>query len=254
MFETAVGPIGKADSGEQGFSIPASELSQRRRRFEASFNSPIVAALRSHFAKRGLTTTSLKNAGFDVWLPTRFRRIPAAQGVNLVGSANLFEINPDLPKFIADGNFGDRNSGRVELGWLLLARSGQIYGINGQLQIAHAAYKGKVVSDHVIRIAPTENATMRAGYVYTALSHPSLGRPLVKALAYGSSIPEIEVADVEELAVVRLDDNMENTIADLTEQAAALLAEADILENHLAAEAEVLLDRFIAGERLDELR
>lgn len=252
LFEEAIGPVVQGATGEKGFTVRSRALSSGRRRMEATFNNPAVVALWAHFAQRGFTTTSLSSAGFNIWLPTRFRRIPATQGVTLVGSANLFEINPDLPKVIADGDFGDRNRGRVEPGWLLLARSGQIYGINGQLQIAHAAYKDKIISDHVIRIAPRENATLRTGYVYTALSHPILGRPLVKALAYGSSIPEIEVADVENLAVVRIGDQLENTIADLAEQAAALLASADILENHLAAEAEALLDRFIAGERLDK--
>lgn len=253
LFEEAIGPVMPGDSGEQGFSISSAGFSTGRRRMEAVFHNPAVAALGAHFARRGLATTSFSSAGFAVWLPTRFRRIPAAQGVNLVGSANLFEINPDLPKFIADGNFGDRNRGRVEVGWLLLARSGQVYGINGQLQIAHAAYAGKIISDHVIRIAPTATTKLRTGYVYTAMSHPTLGKPLLKALAYGSSIPEIEVADVENLGIVRLGEQLENTIADFTEQAAALLAEADTLENQLAAEAGALLDRFMAGERLDGL-
>ena len=34
-----------------------------------------------------------------------------------------------------------------------------------------------------------------------ALSHPVFGRPLVKSIAYGSSIPEIEVADIEAFEV-----------------------------------------------------
>src|SRR5260370_20099424 len=34
--------------------------------------------------------------GYDVWFPTRFRRVPAENGVLLVDCADLTEVNPDL--------------------------------------------------------------------------------------------------------------------------------------------------------------
>jgi len=43
-----------------------------------------------------------------------------------------------------------------------------------------------------------------AGYIVTALTHPLLGRPLVKALAFGSSVPEIDGDDLAEVQIVRL--------------------------------------------------
>lgn len=73
----------------------------------------------------------------------------------------------------------------------------------------------------------------------------------MKSLPYGSSIPEIEVADVEQLEVVRLNAANENAIADMAEEASALRARADILENEIAADAEATLDRFIAGDTRD---
>ena len=111
-------------------------------------------------------------------------------------SSVLFEINPDIKKFIVDVNFGDPNNARVEAGWLLLARLGQVYGVNGSTMIAGHVHENKIISDHVIRIAP-DSPTCRVGYLHVAMSHPALGRPRVKALPYGSSIPEIEVADVQ---------------------------------------------------------
>ncbi len=250
-FEKAIGTPDTRDIGEEGFSIRASSMFDGRRRLEGFFHNPAVRAIRAHFAVRKLKTTALIEGGFDVWLPTRFKRVPAPEGVEFVDSSDLFEINPDITKRIADGNFGDRNRGRVKSGWLLLARSGQIYGINGSLTLANAAHEGKVISDHVIRIAPNADQCIRTGYVYVALSHPTLGRPLVKALAYGSSIPEIEVADMEKLGVVRISSADEGAIADLAEQGAALLAKADLLENDIATDAETIIDRFIAGNMED---
>ena len=248
LFEAEVGPPGAQDFGEQGYVFNSASMGRGRRRLEAVFHNPAVRALQAHFRGRGFSVDSLGDIGFDIWLPTRFRRLPAEEGVTLVGSADLFEINPDLPKRIADIDFGDRNKGRVQRGWLLLARSGQTYGINGTLAIANAFHEGKVISDHVIRIAPRKECTARPGYIYTALSNPTLGRPLVKALAYGSSIPEIDVTDVERLQVVRLDERVEHDIADMTEEAARLFASADIMESQMGAEVDDLVSRLIAGD------
>ena len=61
-------------------------------------------------------------------------------------------------------------------------------------------------------------------------AHPVLGRPLVKALAYGSSIPHIEASDVSSFEFVRLPKAEESAIADLSEKAADRRAKADVLE------------------------
>lgn len=247
LFGRAVGKPNALDFGEAGFSVKASNFMSGRRRFEGVFNNPAVERLNAHFRMKQLRVTSLVQAGYDVWLPTRFRRIPAEEGVELMGSADLFEINPDLDKKIADIDFGDRNSGRVSRGWLLLARSGQTYGLNGTLAIANAFHEGKVISDHVIRIAPTKQCDARPGYVYTALSHPVLGRPRVKSLAYGSSIPEIDPGDIAAMQFPRLGKCIESEIADKAEEGAKLFAEADILENEMSARVDGLLEHLLAG-------
>ena len=247
LFEDAVGLPKSRLSSEIGFSIPVNLLTSGRRRFDGVFHSPQVRAIRAHFASKGFISKTIKDMGFDAWLPSRFRRIPAEDGVTLVGSADLFEINPALPKRIADIDFGDQTNGRVKSGWLLLARSGQTYGLNGTLAIANEFHEEKVISDDAMRIAPNADCEARVGFIYTALSHPLLGRPLVKALAYGSSIPHIDVLDVERLPVVRLGENIDNEIADLAEKGANLFAAADILENEMSAKAEHLLEDLLAG-------
>lgn len=248
-FEQALGSFKVQDWGESGFSVNATEaFAKGRRRFEGSFHNPGAAAIRAHLAKLGQGFTKIRDAGFDVWLPTRFRRIPAEDGVWFLDSSDLFECNPDLTKRIADNDFGDPHKGRVKSGWLLLARSGQTYGINGSLVLASEALENKVISDHVIRIAPQANPQMRVGYLLTALSHPRLGRPLVKSLAYGSSIPEIDPTDFSFLEVVRLAAKEEEAIADLAEESATLRAHADEKERALSTAAGELIDRFVAGD------
>jgi hypothetical protein len=248
-FEKALGPVSVKDWGENGFTVRASKaFMSGRRRIDATIHNPGVSAVRRHLAKRGQGFTTITDAGYNVWLPTRFRRIPADDGVLMVDSADLTEVNPDLTKKIADGDFGDPHRGRVESGWILMARSGQTYGIIGTAVMAEEDLEGKVISDHVMRIKPTAGVKIKPGYLVTALSHPLLGRPLVKALAYGSSIPEIEVADMQGFEIVRLKESEESDIAKLAEASAKARAAADVLERQMAADAGAIIDHFMAGK------
>lgn len=247
-FERAVGPVAIKDWGEHGFIVRASKtLTSRRWRMDATFHNPGVSAIRRHLAKHGEGFTAISAAGYDVWLPNRFRRVPAEDGVPLVESALLTEINPDITKTIADSDFGDPYRGRVKSGWILMARSGQTYGIIGSAALAENDLEEKVISDDVIRIKPKTDAAIRAGYLVTAISHPLFGRPVVKSLAYGSSIPHIDVSDVVAHEVVRLTGSEELAIAELAEASAKARAAADILEREIATDAAAIIDHFIVG-------
>ena len=245
-FEEALGPVRVRDWGEKGFAVEVAALSGGRRRLDATIHNPGVRALWRHLGKNGQGFTTIGDAGYEVWLPSRFRRIPAEDGVVLVDSADLTKVNPGLTKHIADGDFGDRYHARVDSGWVLMARSGQTYGIIGTAVLAGRELEDKVISDHVMRIKPGRDAEIEPGYLVTALSHPVLGRPLVKSLAYGSSIPEIEVSDIYGHQVVRLAGEIETTVARLAEGAAKARTEADMLEREVASEAAIIVERFIA--------
>lgn len=249
-FEKAVGAIKIMDVGEVGFSTSAATaLFTGRRRLDAAFHNPSVQTLREYFSRKSLKSISLEDAGLSIWLPNRFKRIPAVDGVELVESSSIFEVNPDFEKRIADINFGDGHNGRVRAGWLLMARSGQVYGINGNIAFATKAHEDKVVSDDLIRIAPGIDTSIDMGYLYVALSHPLLGRPLIKALPYGSSIPHIDVSDLQKFHVIRLASPLEESIGHLAKESAACGEKADLIERALGRDASALMDRFIAGEK-----
>ncbi|TGP52556.1 hypothetical protein EN873_14900 [bacterium M00.F.Ca.ET.230.01.1.1] len=246
LFEAVAGTFVAPDDGTKGFSVLASQtFDGPRRRLEAYHHNPTVRSLVGHLAQNAIGWASVADLGFRVWLPTRFRRIAAEDGVPFVDSADLFEVNPDITKRIADKDFGDAHNGRVRRGWMLLSRSGQIYGLNGSAIISGQAHEGKVISDHVIRIA-SDQPKCRVGYLLTAMTHPELGRPRVKSLAYGSSIPEIEVEDIKVLAIPRFGSGIEGQIADQAELAARLRDEADILETQLAEDADEIVTDFLS--------
>lgn len=246
LFEEGFGTFEATDLGETGFSSSASSMFGRRRRLDAWHHNPGVKALEAHLATRAKGWNRIVELGFEVWLPTRFRRIAARGGVDFLDSSDLFEINPDVTKRIAERDFGDPHNGRVVRGWILLARSGQIYALNGSAMVSGPRHEDKVISDHVIRIAPRE-PQCRLGYLLVAMSHPTLGRPRVKALPYGSSIPEIEVEDVQDFSIPRSDERVEADVADLVEEASRLRDRADELETRLAESADAELARFTDG-------
>lgn len=246
QFSAAFSEIEIKDFGEIGFTVSANlTFATHRRRLDAWHYNPSGKAIVEHLSRRALGFNSIVELGFEVWLPTRFRRIAADRGVPLLDSSALFEINPDITKRIADHDFGDSYNGRIHKGWILLSRSGQIYGLNGSAMIAGRGHEHKIVSDDVIRIAPTR-PMCRTGYLLMAMTHPTLGRPRVKTLPYGSSIPHIEVEDVQGYQVPRLDHLQESDIADRVEEAARLRDDADRLENQLADRAEVVLADFLS--------
>jgi hypothetical protein len=245
LFEKEFGPFEASDFGEQGFAAKSSELFGARRRLDAWHYNPSSKAINGHLSAKALSWASVEGLGFDVWLPTRFKRIAASEGLELMDSSDLFEVNPDITKSIAEQNFGDAYAGRVKAGWLLLSRSGQIYGLNGSAMVAGTCHEGKIISDHIIRIAP-RGAKCRIGYLLMTMTHPTLGRPRVKALPYGSSIPEIEVFDVQHFKVPRLNDLTENAIAERVEEAARLRDAADTLESEIASDADTVISEFLA--------
>ena len=251
-FESAVGLPTIKDRGESGYTVRASAtLFGGRRRLEGSLHNPEAAAIRGHLARHGKGFTAISSAGFDVWVPGRYKRVPAEDGVDYYDSADLLETCPDITKKFADCRFGDDHGGRVRSGWLLVPCSGQVYGIIGSVAIAGPSLDGQVVSNHVMRLAPRRDAVLRTGYLQVALTHPRLGRPLVKALPFGSSVPEIDPDEFVGLNIVRLSPKDEDRIADLAEEAGRLRAEADLSERGLASSAGELIDKFIAGDMSD---
>lgn len=245
MFEDALGQLTIRDWGEKGFTVRASDtFLSGRRRLEAATHNPGASTIREFLAEGGAGFATLAEAGYEVWVPGRYKRIPLAEGVVYRDSADLLEVNPDLPKRYADCGFGDRFRGRVKDGWILVACSGQVYGIIGSAILATEALHDQVVSNHVLRAAPKKDA-IPAGYVVTALSHPTFGRPLVKSLAFGSSVPELDKEDLASLKIVRLSDDQEIAIAEVAERAAHARATADLLEREIAAEAQAIIARFM---------
>ena len=221
---------------EEGYSIAASQMYNGRRRLEAAAYSPSSQMVCQIYERNAQSVVALSTVA-RVFLPGRFRRIYGATGTTYLDSVPIFRINPDLTKFLTPATKIDFNAYMVRRGWLLMARSGQIYGINGQAILASDWHEGKVITEHIMRIIPDRDK-IRSGYLQTVLSHPTLGQPLVVSRAYGTSVPELAPKDIEGLPIPRLKRRVEEKIASMAERASALRLKADNEENDTVASLE----------------
>ncbi|WP_194863243.1 hypothetical protein [Myxococcus sp. AB036A] len=244
LFADAIGEP-KPKASEHAFVVSASKAFGGRRRLEASYYSPTAEAV----FKRFKDWEPLSAVTERIWWMTRFKRIYGEGGGNegfpYMSADELFSIDPPTLKRVLIDSGDNYDDYFVKRGWILMACSGQVYGLNGAARLVTAHHERIFFSHDLIRIIANEKK-IRPGYLVTALTHPTYGRPLLIRAAYGTSIPHLDPGDVSGFPVARLGEKLEAQIADQAEKAAQALADADALDRELAADAGELIDDFLA--------
>jgi hypothetical protein len=244
ILDEAVGPVKPKADAELGFSVKASSMLGERRRLEAAYHHPMAAAILKRFQKLGFSTEPLENVTERIWWLTRFKRVFGDEGMPYVSADELFAVNPTITKAVMVEQAETPEDYFVKAGWLVMACSGQTYGLNGSVALLDKQHEKFFFSHDIVRIIPRKER-IRGGYLYAVLGHPRLGRPLVIRHAYGTSIPHLDPGDVATIPVLRLAEKLENSIADRMEKAVALRAEADAIESSIASRAEKVIDDFL---------
>lgn len=245
LFADAIGKV-KVAGVETGFRVSVNALNHGRRRFEASYHTPSALALIQRFAHLPNGSNKLSEVTDKIWWMKRFKRYYGEGGIRYLSADELFTTNPEESKKILVGPSDGHEHYYVKKGWILMACSGQVYGLNGASCIATEFHENVFFSHDLIRIIPKKSA-IRSGYLLTTLTHPQIGRPALIRAAYGTSIPHLDPGDVSETIVPRLSPAEENAIADLAEASAEMRAEADLLDREIANEAGAFIDRFLGG-------
>jgi hypothetical protein len=243
----AVGPV-KPKQNEEGFLVRSSAVFAGRRRLEASYHTPQAVALLQRFKR----FDRLRDVTERVWWLARFKRFYGDGGIPYLSADELFTVNPQDTKRILVDPMDGHEKYFVEPGWIVMACSGQVYGLNGAAALMTKYHAKTFFSHDLIRIV-ADASKIRAGYLLVTLTHRTHGRPLLIRAAYGTSIPHLDPGDVADFPVVRLDDKEEGAIADLAEASARARAEADIIERAIAADASDIIDRFIARPTLNDV-
>lgn len=249
IFSEAIGNVVGAEKQFTGFEVKASELFAKRRRLEGAYHTPAATGLLERFRKAKLHTQPLSAITDGVWWGARFKRVFGAEGAPYLSADELFSVNPPISKRVMLEQAENPESFFVKAGWLVMACSGQTYGLNGSVALMTKWHERAFLSHDLVRIIPKTDE-VRPGYLYTALGHPVLGRPLIIRNAYGTSIPHLDPTDIATTPIVRLSQGLENEIADKAERAVFLRAEADQLENETAERATTLIDAYLSGKQI----
>jgi type I restriction enzyme, S subunit len=243
IFDELLG-VFSAKQDEAGFSVHASLFTSGRRRLEASYHHPQAAAIVKRFKKLNLKTEPLEDVAERIWWLARFKRVFGDEGMPYMSSDELFSLNPTIIKRVLTEQADNAEDYLVKAGWIVMACSGQTYGLNGSVSLADKQYENYFFSHDIVRIIPKTDR-IRPGYLYAALGHPRFGRPLVIRHAYGTSIPHLDPGDIASIPIVRLEASVENEVANRMEKAVQLRGEADELENAIAEKAERFIDEFL---------
>lgn len=245
LYADAVGELpASAGSVDEPFTIDAQSVASRRRRLDAYHHNPVVTAIDAAFARRAKTVALLRDEVKRIILPTRFRRAFGHNGTPYRSAEELFDLNPPVSKRIYAALVSNAEDYLLRSGWIAMACSGQLYGLNGSVVLLNDRHEGVFGSHDLIRIVPDEHK-IRSGYLLAVLGHPTLGRPMVLRHGYGTSIPHLEAGDVGTIPIPRFDSATESPIAEAMESAAELRAEADSLEDDAVEMAESVIEEFL---------
>ena len=160
---------------------------------------------------------------------------------------DLFSISQIGTKRVYTDPIANHQDFFVKEGWILMACSGQVYGLNGSVVLATRHDERCFFSHDLIRIDPGDRVP--PGYLYSYLGHRDIGRVLLERVAYGSSVPHIDPGDVEDVPIARLGSEEEHEISELAEEASRLNARAAALERQIASEAEQIVNEFVNVKR-----
>jgi hypothetical protein len=223
--------------------ISLSTILQNRLRLDADSYAGQINAIDGMVANgRSDTIGSLTTFCSDLG---RFARIYGNGGRPYVSASELFDVNAKSTKMIYAKLVKDWEKYILHPGTIIMACSGQKYGILGRALMLTANHEGLFGSHDLMRIIPDEGK-IRPGYLLAFLNDPLMGRPYVVRNAYGTSIPHLDAADIRGVRIPRFDKTDENAIADLMDESVSMSAEADRLENEATRLAQEQIDLAIS--------
>lgn len=216
-------PSSKSDGIPLSLSVtPSSNLMKRMDgAFHSLFHRDAVRALET----ASVPTTTVANKAVSIVEPKRFKRIQIDDpefGIPMFGTSALMWADPQ-PSYLIPKNMSDIDELLVDQKTVLVPRSGQISGIIGTAVLPYGAIIGSAVSEDAIRINCSNEII--AGFLFIVL-RSEYGRRQLKARAYGSSIPHLDVNQIGETLVPDLDDEVIEEIGAMGLQSAKLRHEA----------------------------
>lgn len=246
-YANLVNPTGTTLHDTPFATVNVSDVLAGRRRIEGQFYRADVLQIEAMIKTAGRKVERLADVVKSVGVGARFKRYFGANGTPYRSASELFDVNPPVTKRIYSALLPDPERYMLQESWIIMACSGQTYGLLGRTMVLTENHEGVFGSHDLIRIVPDQGHA-RTGYLQTVLNHTEYGRPRVVRNASGTSVPHLDPADIREVPIPRFDTAEENFIADLSDEATKIAAEADRLEATAIQAAERAISA-ITGRR-----
>lgn len=242
LYSMLINPTGIQIRAEIAQPVLLSEIVIGRRRLEGQFYRAEVRQLEAMVRQAATVRVDrLESVVQSIRLGSRFKRYFGSNGTPYRSAGELFDVNAPVTKRIYASLLPDADDYMLHAGWIVMACSGQTYGLLGRTMVLTENHEGVFGSHDLIRIIPKESLA-RSGYLQTVLNHVDYGRPLVVRNASGTSVPHLDPVDIREVPIPRFDEAAEGAIADLCDEGIRIAAEADRLESHAIEEAESIVE------------
>ena len=204
LEEAAALPQLESPAAPTPFSISSVRSTRAAARLDGFFHSAYhAAALSALVDARGGVCRVADGIAESIIEPVRFKRVPLPAsdfGLPFFGTSAIMRIDPE-PSYYVSRRIPDADSYVVKKNTVLVPRSGQVSGIIGEAVLPYGGVLGGAVTEDAIRINCSHDEI--AGYVFVALKS-EYGRRQLKARAYGSSIPHLDVDQIGSVLIPRL--------------------------------------------------
>lgn len=218
-------------------SIRVADILDRRLRLDASYYSNEIAE--AEHAIGQWPVSKLGDVFGSIADRPRFTRYFSEDAKTPYCSADeIFDVNAPFTKKVYAGLIGHRETLMLHKGMMVMACSGQTYGLLGRTRILSKNFEGVMGTHDLIRIMHPQGICPE--YALTFLNSSKYGALLVKRNAYGTSIPHLDSSDVANIPIPRLGETNEQAIAAIAKEALKLSDEADAEETEAIAEAQRL--------------
>ncbi|MDT8421949.1 MAG: hypothetical protein RQ754_16095 [Desulfuromonadales bacterium] len=204
--------------------------------YHSRFHVEVVESIRRS-TNGGVTVSEISDSVIE---PNRFKRIPIEENefaVPFFGTTPLMWATPK-PNYFLSRTQRDMHQYIVSRKTILIPRSGQIAGLIGTAVLPYGDLIDGAVTEDAIRV--NCHCDTDAGFLFVAL-RSDYGIRQLKARSYGSSIPHLDVKQIGQVLVPKMNITDFETIGEMGIEVAAMRNQAIQIEN----QAITLVERTI---------
>lgn len=217
----------KHNSSKFGIASTSSRILESR--MDALFHSGYHTVARQAIEDSTVGFAPVDEIAQSIKEPLRFKRVqnPDNNGIPFFGTSSIMWFDPVPNYHLYPRQLGVEKY-IVDQATLLVPRSGQLSGVIGIAVLPYGRVVGGAVTEDAIRVTCLDEVD--AGFLFIAL-RSEFGIRQLKARAYGSSIPHLDVHQIGQVSVLDLHNEDRKTLGRMGLKTAQLRDQAIEMEN-----------------------